>query len=455
MKKYIYILAASAVVLACSKESVTEEPAEIETPGEVHELFVSLPEMTDPDTKAAISTTDGKFTWTAGDAIAVKTSTNHTYKFIAASNSSSGSSNAVRFTYTGAMDGTPATIYYPWKDTTPHYEDQLPTSIDALDGALSEDYIRLSGTVSNNSATLSYTNAFLKVKFTNVPTFASKVKFESLASGYEQTVLVSGISLSSKGTVEAYIPVKAGNYKFSVYLVDTADNYMFGRTTTKTLTAGSLLKMASTELGHVLTIDPNGWQDKNKYLYIWQSDNTSNNYKFRIYDEGGAYPYQLNILNDHAFYVILDPKRHLNSSNNEWLSEGLGIGVAFQMGNSGNSSETPRVFLYRDITLTPVYVSSTGLKTNYRTYLNKRSDNAKNNWGSVAKVHIKTAGSYTGEYTMTSQTTDLFYYENSADDFNKSMSYRFHNTHGWYPTGAGSEDYWTYTLNQEYIYDVD
>ena len=441
MKKYIYVFAALAAIVSCAKENTVneEETLKTDSKNDVHELFVTIADLTDADTKAEIAVADGSFTWTVGDAIAVKTTTNDIYEFTA----ETGGTASARFTYTGEMNGTPAYVKYPY--TADFSDTDLPTSISGLTAALTADNIRMEGTISDNAVTLSHQNALLKVTFTNVPTFASKVKFESLATGYEQSVLVSGISLGSKGTVEAYIPVKPGNYQFSVYLVDSADNYMFGRTTTKTFTQGVLKRMASTELGHVLTIDPNGWQDKNQQVYIWQVDDTDNYYSFRTYSEGGRYPYQLNILNDHAYYVILESAKHLDKDENEWLSEGIGLGVSFQMTNSGNKTETACYYLYRDITLTPQTLGTGGLKANYRTYWDNSTANYSPVkayvWGSVKEPSEATTWSGT---QATSLSGNIYYYEWSSDSYNSSIGIIFNNGSG--DQSANHE----YALNREY-----
>ena len=203
--------------------------------------------------------------------------------------------------------------------------------------------------------------------------------------------------------------------------------------------------MASTELGHVLTIDPNGWQDKNQQVYIWQVDDTDNYYSFRTYSEGGRYPYQLNILNDHAYYVILDSAKHLDKDENEWLSEGIGLGVSFQMTNSGNKTETACYYLYRDITLTPQTLGTGGLKANYRTYWDNSTANYSPVkayvWGSVKEPSEATTWSGT---QATSLSGNIYYYEWSSDSYNSSIGIIFNNGSG--DQSANHE----YALNREY-----
>ncbi|MBR6002658.1 MAG: hypothetical protein IK045_07335, partial [Bacteroidales bacterium] len=179
MKKTLYFLAGILAIAACTKEQApkgVEVPESIVDVAPVHELFVSIADLADEDAsspdlepKAAISEADGSFSWTAGDEIAVKNSDNTVYKFVA-----TGSGKSTRFTYTGAMTGTPQTVVFPY---TADATTSIPATLTGPKACLAAEGIRMTGTISNNAVTLSYPYAFLKLSFGNVPAFASKLVF--------------------------------------------------------------------------------------------------------------------------------------------------------------------------------------------------------------------------------------------------------------------------------------
>ena len=434
MKKFIYILAAAAAVFACSKEIETEVKPDIETKGEVHELFVSLPEVTDVDTKATIATSDGTFKWTAGDAIAVVTSTSDTYKFVA----ETGNSNTVRFTYTGEMNGTPATIHYPWKDSAPYYEESLPSEINGLTGALSGDYIRLTGTVSENSATLSYRNAFLKVTFTNVPTFAKTMFFDGTAND----VTITGISLAAKGEVTAYIPVSASNTGFTVSLKDNNSNTIIARATTtaKTFTNGTIKNMKPVAVGHVITINDSASKNWTE-LAIWKNSDDTKNYRFKT---GNSYPSKLNSLSSGTYYVVLNT----HESGLTWAVEGVDLAVSYEANEGGYSCSTSCVYLYRDLTFsTPS--SGTYLVGNYRIYPSCQYNTYSDPCIYVYDAEDKhPAGDWPGTHLTKSSSVDSsIYYEFDSKYSNSSdITIIFSNN------GGNQMSDWKPTINRDYTY---
>ena len=389
MKRFFLILAAIAALVSCSKEGVAEEDATL-TPKEgddVHELFVSIADLTDADTKATISSADGSFTWTSGDQIAVKTTTNDVYCFTA-----SGNGNSVRFTYTGSMNGTPKEVKFPY--TADFSDTALPTEITGLDGGLGATGIRMEGTVVSNAVTMHHTNALLKVSFTNVPTFANKIVFD----GDVNDVTITFTPLVSKGTISAYIPVDESTTAFTVSLIDnsTDENTIFQKSTTsKSFTAGTIKNMAPLTVGHIITINRGTWDYT--YLQIWNGTyNGTNSYEFRLATSGGEYPYRLNVLSSTVYYVVIDPSIHLNKSSAVWISEGLDIGVSFQKtsGSAEYRSYTNCVYLCRDIEFTPMANGEGGLKTKYRVYY----DNSSTKWSSIKAYAWGDTGIYVRWY---------------------------------------------------------
>lgn len=374
MKRSLYIFAAVIAAMACAKETPNKQSTlppkdEAENVEEVkekdaplHELFVAIGDVTDADapaaqasvsTKAAVSDVDGAFTWSEGDKVLVTTSTSDTYEFIAQEDGKSA-----RFTYSGDMNGTPTTVTYPSDGTI-----ALPTSITSLTGALSGDYLRMTGTVTENAATLSHRNALLKVTFTNVPDFASKVVFEGKNSedSATNTVTVSGISISegTKGEVTAYLPVDPTTTQFTIMLEDSNSNVILQKSTSgKSFTAGTLKKMKALAVGPVIRIkDETSWGTK--AVYIWNTSNTSKNGFFAT---GYDYPYRFNTLAADDHYIIMGSEL---ASNLNWTAA-TKIGIKFQTNDNAHSTETPGVYLMRDVTFN--VPSELGMKTEYRIY---------------------------------------------------------------------------------------
>ena len=392
---------ALALVSSCNKELNTD----VTTPSnsETHELFVSLPKLIDAETKATIAEADGSFSWTAGDFIAVKTSTNDVYKFTAA-----GDGNSVRFTYTGEMNGTPTTVVYPYTDDATVAD--LPAEITSLTGALGEDGIRLSGTVSDNAVSMDYENAFLKVSFSNVPTFASKVKFECTASGYAQTVVVSGISLSTKGSVVAYIPVQSGEYSFTVSLIDNANNTMISKSTSsaKSFTAGTLKKMANTPLGTLVMMSNTGSSYggfSNMKVYNWWTGGSHN---------------------------VTEPLAQITISETAYgyyfLPASLGAGeeVNIKVENGSDASQNTQTVVYnlRDFTFT-IKSSNGGIATTYRYYFNNT-----NSWSQVNayiwdEYNTAKNGAWPGNILTNTASNGWYYYEFTEGEYGYTRHVKF------------------------------
>ncbi len=431
MKKILYFLPLLAFLTACDKEALVNEDVNNETNGEVHELFVSIADMADADTKAAISSTDGTFTWTAGDAIAVKTSTNDVYQFTA----QTGGSASARFTYTGAMNGTPAQVKYPY--TADFSNTALPTEIASLTGALAAGAIRMSGTISENSVTLSHTNALMKVKFTNVPTFASKIVFD----GDVNDVTISGISLGSRGNVVAYIPVDAATTSFTVTLKDDNNNTIATKSTTsKSFTAGTIKNMKAVDVeGWVFTFDDAyDYADQAKFFSSSGWSDSEPNYS-------NEKDLTLNTLSDGTTkWCILE-------ANGSWIQSGYFVCLQIFKGGSYMTA-TKGLCLKRDFDFT--IKDDKGIVTDYRIYFYLNSSNSQTHWGSTASVQLTKDNVDDKAYSMTLLETNLFYYGHDTSDYGKKIKYQFRNGGDWYePSGYGATSS-EVTLDREFWYDM-
>ena len=283
----------------------------------------------------------------------------------------------------------------------------------------------MTGTISNNAVNLTYPNAFLKLTFGNVPAFANKLVFD----GDVNDVTVS-LSLSERGDVVAYIPVAPTTTSFTVSIEDDNNNVIYTKSTSnKAFAAGNLKKLKPLYVnGIVFTFNDSLNQVDEARFFKSTGDAT----------EWGTKEYiTLNLLSGGVVKWCILP------DNLGWYMACLQM-----FKNGGYINSTDCIYLYRDFSFT--IPSAGGLVTNYRTYYYLDSSHSQTDWGNTTKVHIKVAGDYAGEGTMTKIGDYLFCYENSEDNYGKSMSYRFHNGNGWY--FLGGDDYWTYTLNREYQY---
>lgn len=409
MKKYIYILAAVAALASCAKEASINDDLAATNGSDIHELFVSIPDLVDADTKAAISSTDGTFTWTAGDAIAVKTTTGDVYQFTA----ETGGSQSARFTYTGTMNGTPAEVKYPY--TADFSDTALPTEIASLTGALGADAIRMSGTISDNAVTLSHQNALLKVTFTNVPTFANKVVFD----GDVNDVTVSGISLGSRGTVVAYIPVDASTTTFTVSVQDNNSHNIATKSTTsaKSFTAGTIKNMKPVDVdGHIFVFNDNDKVDEARFF---ATDGSTIDWETKSF-------LTLNVLSDGTTKWCILPTLSWSKT---------GDPVCLQVFKNGTYvSASDAVWLYRDFTFD---TTESSLKTTYRIYV-YMSDSQWTIWQtqgsgtSVVKFVTWDGLSTPDTNAIQERNADnngyIFYYEFATSVYGtKTVKYRFYN----------------------------
>ena len=436
MKKYLCILFGAAMLVSCSKES------ELSVNDKIIDGKYTVTAHIGELTKATIST-DGHFAWSGvgKDQIAIWDSAHKEFVTFTLSEITDPEKKEGKFSASIAEDGAVfegSVAYYPASiatksGETPTYT--FPTSFSSLDDAAKS--FPMQGTVSSGEIHFNHLGALINITLNNVPSFTTALILN------DGTKDITVTAAPTAGVINAVVPIPAGEYVLTAKLKDNNNNIFYSKArTSKTYSARNYYTINPITLGYLLTFTNEAGWDSPK-VHIWQTSNNSINTDITT---GGTYPHKLFLRSTNIYYVLLD------SSVETWTAYGNAIGVQF-FSNETDKTQTDCVYLYRNIDF--VIPGGGGMRTMYRTYMNKRSDNAKNNWGAVAKVYVKTEGTYTGEFQMIALTSDLFYYENLVDDYGKSMSYRFHNTNNWYPTGKGSEDYWTYYLNREYIYDVD
>ena len=427
MKKIVIIITSMALVLvsSCNKELSKEIDQPANQGIAKQELMVSISDYIDVETKATISS-EGAFSWDGDEEIAVIDNKGVTHKY----------------TYDRLVDGkacfvtsdvysdTPVSAVYPY---TVDGSQSFPTTVDGPNGALDNASIRLTGTITDNAVTLSHTNALMKVSFDNAPTFASVIVFE----GNGETVTVSNVNPSVRGTISAYIPVPADTYTFTISLKDDNGNTIVSKSkgTAKVFTAGYLHKMQAVSVdGWVFIFNSASGADQ---LRVFKTDGTT-----IVYDDANL-----------RYYVTLNALS--GSSNNKWgiLPSNLswtskGSPVCVQAFNNGSYvSATDCIYLYRDFVFD---FSSSSMKTTYRSYFKVNNSS----WASDASANIKDGYNEPKDFTaMTavSGETKFWYYEWPASYYGYGMHIIMQNASNtaWLEPSSGD---WSYTLNRDCMY---
>lgn len=354
MKKLFYFITVASLI-ACSQIELPEDNTIINEPeqGTVteepsnkgpYELFVSIADIKEEETKATIGTSNGHFTWAIDDEIVVVTDASEKLRFKATE-----AGETARFVCEQDFTGTPTTVFYPYNDGGT--ATAISTSISGLtDGITNPDHIRLSGTVNaeTKAVTLGFTTSFLRLEIDDVPTIASKIVYDA-ASGTD--VAVSFTPLATRGTIVAYIPVEAGSTSFTIKLQDDNNHDIISKTTTgaKTFTAGRLKSMKKFSVdGHVFVFTSATGTDKAKF---YKTDGTT-------VDEGTSTEITLNVLSASTTKWCLLP------TNLGWTGEG--DAVCLEAWNGGSEVSTSQcLYLLRDFEFN---FSENSLKTDYRIY---------------------------------------------------------------------------------------
>ena len=417
MKKIFYLISLAAMVIAgCAKEAPETQEQTITPNNKVVALYATMPEFIDAQTKAEVKDS-GVFTWNESDPIKViyTNGTNEKEIIFLCADASEGRFEPVdpadiEVGYTLKTEGTVA--YYPTG-----YEG-TPSNCDyAMEIDEAKANFQMHATNDNGTLKFVHDNALLKVTVSNVPAFA-------------KTLTVGGVSvnlnLTEADDVTAYIPVApAASAKMSISVTDDANNTIISKNSQNSVAieAANLYNLPN------LTIDGT--------VFIF--DDSSN-----AIDEARFFKSDGNDT-DYSVYSYL-PLSTLSNGKTKWCilnKSELGSIVELQtFKNSTYKSETKSLFLYRNFDII-IPEGGSGIKTNYRTYFYLNSQNSQQYWGNTTNIVVNGTS-----YPMTKTGDYLFYYENSIDDYGRSMSYKFNNGNNWNASG----DSWNYTLNREYQY---
>lgn len=275
MKKYAYILAACAALVACAKEAVQEE---FVNPSESNVNTVTFKATIEAPTKGTVAN-NGAFTWNDTDEIAVWTSAQ---KRTATATSISGSTAEFTFTL-GAGETIPsgAIVVYPASLLTAAGTVTFPTEYTAADAAKSN--LALAAKVDGSALGFKYLGGVIEATITDVPAFATAIEVTSTSvlTG-EHTVSFTGAypTMASSSTAKKVTVTPAGgsntivlplptaaNGQAITFAVKKSDTELFSRTATKDVARGAYFKMANLTINPTVYIIANftDWDYNNAY----------------------------------------------------------------------------------------------------------------------------------------------------------------------------------------------
>ena len=314
------------------------------------------------------------------------------------------------------MTGNPQNVVYPY---TADASVTLPSEISTPKGGLAPEGIRLAGTVSNNAVTLAYESAFLKLTFKNVPVFADRIFFDGNAGD----VTVSGISLSERGDVVAYLPVDPLNTGFTVSLQDDNGNTILSRSTSgKTFTAGTLKKMQELTVDGIILAftDQRTGDEAIKYLKLIKRVD-DNDWGDNIWTE------LLSTGSGLKYYI-------LPTSGYDWIGNYYQVRIELYKSDTSAGAQvvTPN-FLLRDMNFTITAESYLTAKYRYYVYMSNSQLTYWNNSGGNDAVKFS-AWNDSEQFYLNSDSLPryafsdgyIYYYEADASVSGRYLGYRFY-----------------------------
>ena len=247
MRKSTILAALLAVTaISCQKESLQE-------PEYLGNFTVRASREACIDTKASVSSTDGKFTWSKGDAIGIYNGS--TFDKLMTGDAD-GSASA---TFRGFVTGT-AKDYavFPYKFQPKYSESKLtvtlPASYEWKANEANTPMLATFGSSSSNSLSLSFKHlgGLVKVTVNNMPADVAKFVFNTdkdITGAYEVSNLGSATETPQIGTagnardnevtftftagavadMDFYIPVPVGDYVFGFKLLDAEGNEILAK----------------------------------------------------------------------------------------------------------------------------------------------------------------------------------------------------------------------------------
>ena len=258
MKKYLFIIAATCVALACSKENIQNDATpENEQSAKGNISFVVDVESIS-DSKATISASDN-FAWEDSDRAAVYTSEG-TKVVLTPSGISGGVATFTGDVPSGQNVAEGAIVVYPADFLTAANTVTFPAAYDDATETKGQGTVLAAKVASDRKLTFKYLAATLKATITDVPSIASSITVTSTQTltgahtiaftGSTPTLSTSStakeITFSSpaNGNNELIIPVPTtGVSQTFTYNVNYGSNVLFSKSTTKTLARNAYLSL--------------------------------------------------------------------------------------------------------------------------------------------------------------------------------------------------------------------
>lgn len=286
MKKVFYLLAAILTMVACSKEQLTTESVE-ENPvaaGKTMTLKANLEE-----TRGEMGT-DGKFSWSSGDEIAVEFVDNQNQstflKFTTTAND-----GVFSHTFTSDEEGLTlgTRAFYPAsiKESSGLTADQF-----YLDQTSANGLVPLYADVDNEELSFKHLFAMMEVNFSNIPSSISNPKFGvsyssdwgvfqvgfsadvpvvTAIDNHSDMVFLSGVTVNN-GAATIKFPVLPGNTAVQVALQDSENvNVLLKQGSSREYQRKTLYKMPTLTLGTVIKITNNAYAEMTNAGKHWDT----------------------------------------------------------------------------------------------------------------------------------------------------------------------------------------
>lgn len=226
MKKIFCIVLGIAALMACTKETdFSSNNEDLVSISENGQKTYSVTAIFEEVTKAAINETNGKFSWSGDEQIAIWDSAHDEFVTFDIDTYSNEGEKRARFTTTTAKDGASFVgnvAYYPASiatktGLTPSYN--FPTSFSSKDAAAKG--FPMQGTVTGNEIKFSHLGCLINITMNNVPSFTTKLILNDGTNNI--TVPVS----PSAGVLNAVVPIPAGTYVLTAKLEDDNSNVFY------------------------------------------------------------------------------------------------------------------------------------------------------------------------------------------------------------------------------------
>ena len=430
MKKALFIIVAAMLMAAsCTKENDSRIP---ESPSNNSDLVTyKLKVSFDESTKASINESNGAFSWSGAgeDQIAIFDSAHN--KFVTfTSTDASGNFSAVAEAgseFEGNVAYYPASIaVYDGGVATYSF----PTSFSSEAEAAKS--FPLTGTVSSGAITLSHLGALIKMSFSNVPSFTTKLVLNDGAK--DITVNVT----PSAGAIIAVVPIPAGTYILTAKLVDDNSNEFFTKArASKTYAAASYYRINDIKLNHYFEI-VNSVDDNHKLALQTRLWGTSD---YTSYVENWA-KYSLFVRADGTTKYVLLPESDSN------FAEGKPIRVQLYSGDT-EKSWTEYVFNYRNVSFD---VSENTLKTDYRVYAYCEHNTYTNPYIYVYKTVDATSTPITAGWPGNAITKKMSLSADAYYQFDRTLYGATNITVIFNDNGSNQMSNWMPTINRDYEY---